>query len=45
MCDAIAINAKFPRAPLIIDRATVRINAAREKFRDNFDNLHREQGG
>jgi hypothetical protein len=38
MCDAIAINAKLPGARLIIDRVTVRINAAREKFRDNFDN-------
>jgi len=40
MCDIIAINVKLPRARLIIKRATVRINAAREIFRDNdnFDN-------
>jgi hypothetical protein len=38
MCDTIAINAKLPRARLIINRATVGINAAREKFRDNFAN-------
>ena len=36
MCNTIAINAKLPRARLIINRVTVRINAAREKFRDNF---------
>jgi hypothetical protein len=37
MCDKIAINAKLPRASLIvINRVTVRINAAREKFRNNF---------
>ena len=36
MCDTIAINAKLPRARLIVNRATVHINAASEKFRDNF---------
>jgi hypothetical protein len=31
-----AINAKLPRACLVINRATVHINAAREILRDNF---------
>jgi hypothetical protein len=44
MCDTIAINAKLPRARLIINRATVRINAAREKFQGQLRRLHREQG-
>ena len=44
MCDTIAINAKLPRARLIIDRATVRINAAK-KIPGQLRLLHREQGG
>jgi hypothetical protein len=36
MCNTIAINAKLPRARLIVNRATVHINAASEKFLDNF---------
>jgi hypothetical protein len=39
MCDTIAINAKLPRARLIINRATVLINAATEKIRDIRDSF------
>ena len=38
MCNTIAINAKLPRACLIINRVTMRINVAREILWDNFDN-------
>ena len=38
MCDTIAINAKLPKARLIINRVTMHINAAREILWDNFYN-------
>ena len=47
MRNTIPINAKLPRAHLIIKRVTVRINSAREILRDNdnFDNYTRNREG